>query len=147
MKTIPVLIAFLFGFFHTAIADDAQILDYKQKIMQSNANHMQMIGLVLQKDLPFKDQIASQAEVIKLNLMMFAEASKMKIVEGKTDSEPAIWENWSAFQKAAEEAEKAAQNLARADQAGLMQGVRELGGSCGGCHRSFRKPKSERFER
>ena len=127
--------------------DNSQLLTYRQKLMQSNATHMGLIGQIMQKGLPFKNHISSHATVIQQNSMLFEDAWKKKITEGKTDSKPEVWTNWAGFVNAAKASGNAAAELARASEDQMMDKMRALGGTCGGCHRNFRKPKSQRFKR
>lgn len=127
--------------------DDSQFLTYRQKLMQSNATHMGVIGQIMQKGLPFKNHVSSHATVIQQNSMLFEEAWKKQITEGKTDSKPEVWSNWAGFVQAASNSGKAAAELARASEAQMMDKMRALGGTCGACHRNFRKPKAQRFKR
>lgn len=127
--------------------DNSQLLTYRQKLMQSNATHMGLVGQIMQKGLPFKNHISSHATVIQQNSMLFEDAWKKKITEGKTDSKPDVWTNWAGFVSAAKASGNAAAELARASEDQMMDKMRALGGTCGGCHRNFRKPKSQRFKR
>ena len=127
--------------------DDSQFLTYRQKLMQSNATHMGAIGQIMQKGLPFKSHVSSHATVIQQNSMLFEEAWKKKITDGKTDSKPEVWTNWAGFVNAAKASSNAAAELARAGEGQMMDKMRALGGTCGSCHRNFRKPKSQRFKR
>lgn len=137
------------AFFSLTVAaqDDAAYLTYKQKLMASNGLHMGLIGQVLRGGLPYKDQIKFHALTVESNNRMFAEASKKKIVEGRTDSKANVWTNWDQFAKAAEDSANAAKALAEAGDAAVMGKVRELGATCGACHQTFRKPKNQRFKR
>ena len=61
----------------------------------------------------------------------------------KNDAEAAIWENWEDFVGLANNSATAARRLASlaaaGDTAGVAGGLRELGATCGACHRKYRK--------
>ena len=121
---------------------DQDIVAYKQNLMKSNGLHMGMIGQILQKKVPFTDQITSQAKVIELNMALFKEASEKKILGSGTESKAEIWDNWAAFSTAADKAIAAAEALADAKEGDVMSKTRDLGGTCGACHQMFRVPKN-----
>jgi cytochrome c556 len=56
---------------------------------------------------------------------------------------PETWTNWSDFQAKANDLEQAASALAEATQSGGFQAgqslVQSTAGTCGGCHRSYRR--------
>lgn len=63
--------------------------------------------------------------------------------DGKTDAKPEIWENWPDFEARAAESRQAAQALLEAVQSGDAEAIDarfgELGQTCKGCHKPFRK--------
>ena len=73
------------------------------------------------------------------------------MVDGKTDSEPAIWEQPEEWKKAVTSFETETAKLAEVargtDMAALGAQLKATGKSCGGCHDNFRKPKEESFKR
>lgn len=127
--------------------DNASILTYKQKLMQSNGLHMGLVGQILKTGLPYENQVGFHAETIENNNRMFVAASKKKITAGKTDSEPAVWDSWRQFSQRGQESSHAAGELAMAAESDIMSKMRVLGSTCGNCHKTFRKPKNARFMR
>jgi cytochrome c556 len=63
--------------------------------------------------------------------------------QGKTAAQPAIWENWDAFAKHAEDLKGEATMLASAGQSGDLATVRaqfdKTAKMCGACHKDFKK--------
>lgn len=130
---------------------DGAFLKYRQDIMKSNGLHMGMIGHILKNKLPLTEQVASHAWVISKNMRLLEKAYEKKIIRGKTDSKPEIWSHWSTFVSGANKSSRAAKMLADAAQSGnrweFAGLIKPLGGTCGGCHKYYRKPKKERFKR
>ena len=66
--------------------------------------------------------------------------------QGETDAKPEIWTDWAKFEEAAANAGAAAEKLAMVakggDAAATGEALKALGGTCGGCHKPFRKPKT-----
>lgn len=65
---------------------------------------------------------------------------------GETDAKPEIWQDWAKFEKAAADAAAAAEKLAAVaktdDPFATGDALKALGGTCGACHKPFRKPKT-----
>ena len=131
--------------------DDSAFLGYRQSLMKSLGSQMGSIGHILKNRLPLKQQVASHAEIIAINSKLLAAAFEKKITSGRTDAKPAVWRQWSKFKAAAMATEKEGQKLMEIAGKGstneLFAQMKNLGMTCGGCHKNFRKPKSERFKR
>ena len=134
-----------------AQADDSAELVYRQKLMQLIGANNGAINHIVKNDLPHRDQIATYARAIEGAGALVEGAFKKRIVEGRTDSKPEVWERWDEYAAAAAKMSQAAAALAVAaeggDGAALRGAMRSLGATCGGCHKIFRKPKAERFKR
>lgn len=65
---------------------------------------------------------------------------------GETDAKPEIWQDWAKFEQAAADAAAAAEKLAMVAKGGdataTGEAMKALGGTCGACHKPFRKPKT-----
>ena len=65
---------------------------------------------------------------------------------GDTDALPAIWTDWATFETAAANSAAAAEKLAMVaksgDAAATGEAMKALGGTCGACHKPFRKPQT-----
>lgn len=150
-KTISILAILIFTSFSFVYAqDDAAYLKYRQNLMKANGMYMGMIGDIMKSGLPLQGDIKYLAETVANNARLFESAWEKKITEGRTDSKPEIWQQWGNFVQAANASAAAADELSMAATKGkgaIMAALRETGGTCGGCHRNFRKPKSQRFKR
>ena len=89
-------------------------------------------------------QMAESAQLI-------GAAFKKNAPSDATDAKPEIWKDWADFESKIADYEKAARNLQAAasgkDPSAIGPAVKALGKSCGGCHKTFRKPKEESFAR
>lgn len=131
--------------------DDDAHLAYRQKLMQSIGTNKAAIDDIVKNDLPYPQNIAAHARILQESGMLIESAFKKKIVEGRTDSQPAIWQEWDQYAAAAAKFTQASGALAKAAASGddnaVKTAMRALGGSCGGCHKTYRKPRAERFKR
>lgn len=131
--------------------DDDALLSYRQKLMKSVGANKGAIDDIAKNELPFRDNIAAHARTLQEASTLIASAFKKEITEGRTDSQPAIWQEWDKYIAAADKMGEASAAVVAAvesgDDADLMAAMKDLGGSCGGCHKPYRKPKGERFER
>jgi cytochrome c556 len=130
---------------------DSAFLGYRQSLMKSLGSQMGAIGHILKSGLPLKQNIASHAQIITINAKLLPAAFEKKITAGRTDATPAIWQKWSQFEKAAMAAQNESQKLMKIAASGstneFFAQMKNLGMTCGGCHKGFRKPKHKRFKR
>ena len=131
--------------------DDEHYLGYRQKVMKSMGASMGAIGDILKHKLPFAGHIGVHASDISRMSAVIAEAFEKEITEGRTDSKPDVWQDWDKFVGAAEALQEQGAKLADVasggDMAAIGAQVKNLGKACGDCHKPFRKPKEERFQR
>ena len=131
--------------------DDEHILGYRQKVMKSMGASMGAIGDILKHKLPFAGHIAVHAGDISRMSAVIEESFEKEITEGRTDAKPDVWLDWDKFVAAAEaleaEGAKLAEVAGSGDMAAIGGQVKALGKACGDCHKPFRKPKEERFQR
>jgi len=131
--------------------DDEHILGYRQKVMKSMGASMGAIGDILKHKLPFAGHIGVHAGDISRMSAVIAESFEKEITEGRTDAKPDVWQDWDKFVAAAEtlqeEGAKLADIASGGDMAAIGAQVKNLGKACGDCHKPFRKPKEERFQR
>jgi cytochrome c556 len=130
---------------------DQDYLTYRQKLMAANGDHMGAIGGILKSQLPYTDHIAIHAQSIQALSKLIEDAFKKEITEGKTDAKPDVWQDWQKFVDAAkllgEESSKLATVAKSGDMEAIAAQVKATGKACGDCHKPFRKPKEERFQR
>jgi cytochrome c556 len=133
-----------------AQATDEALVQYRQKVMQSQGASMGAIGDVMKNKLPYQSHIATHARDIQQQTKLIGDAFQKDIAEGKTDAKAEIWKDWSKFIAAAKEVEDESAKLAEVAQSGNMEAigaqVKKLGDACGNCHKPFRKPKEESYK-
>jgi len=130
-------------------AEEPAALKYRKNLMEIIGKNMGAIGNIMKNGLDMPGAISTHAGLMADSAALIAPAFKKKITEGRTDAKPEIWEDWAQFEAAIADFEKAARDLQKTavsgDMAALVKGSKALGKSCGGCHKTFRKPKEESF--
>ncbi len=101
---------------------------------------MKMVGAA-SKAIRNGQDVAANAQKIAEIATQVPALFELNEITGDSEALPAIWENWDDFQSKAAGLEQAA--LAVADAAangGDMEAAgKALGGSCGACHKSYKK--------
>ncbi len=150
---VMITMMLIIGFYGSNLfaQQDSAFLGYRQSLMKSLGSQMGAIGNILKSGLPLKAHIASHAQIIAVNSKLLPAAFEKKITAGRTDALPAIWQKWSQFEKAAMATQRESQKLMKISKTGstneFFAQMKNLGMTCGGCHKNFRKPKHERFKR
>lgn len=84
----------------------------------------------------------AKADTARTALIDLADAIPAAFEDPATDpvseADPAIWQNWDDFTAKADALGAAARSLDVTSEEGLAAGLREIGGTCGGCHRPYR---------
>jgi cytochrome c556 len=129
---------------------DEALIQYRQKVMQSNGASMGAIGDIMKNKLPYPGHIFTHAQDIQRMSKLIGEAFKKEITAGKTDAKPEIWKEWDKFEAAAQALGEESGKLANVAQSGNMEAigaqVKKLGDACGNCHKPYRKPKEESYK-
>ena len=142
LTAVSILLSIIF-YGTSSFADSHGIIKYRQNVMKSTAGHMGAIVDILKNGLPLEAHVSDHARSMlqnsRMTLSMFPKGSG----KGRTKSKPAIWENWSKFESAANDFERESAKLAEVAESGNMEAVakqvRATGKTCSGCHRNFRK--------
>ncbi|MCB9723966.1 MAG: cytochrome c [Spirochaetaceae bacterium] len=128
----------------------AEQIAYRQSVMSIIGTHMGAIGDLMKHGLAVPGAIETHAKLMAESAALIAPAFRARVTEGATDAKPEIWTDWTKFQTEIAEYEEAANALASAaasgDPAKIGPAMKALGGSCGGCHKPFRKPKEESYK-
>jgi cytochrome c556 len=131
--------------------DDEAVIGYRQKVMEAQGANMGAIGDILKFNLPYQKDISGHAQALGVSARMIAAAFEKPVSAGKTDAKPEIWKNWDEFKADADKLAEASDELAKVaagtDMNAIMAQVKKVGGACGKCHESFRKPKEESYQR
>lgn len=141
------LIGTICGFFAMVVTAElyaqADVIEKRQKAMKANSAASKAIkAAVAEKDYATVEakakDIMGTAEKIP---SLFPKGS----TTGKTKATPAIWEKSDDFAKAAQKLAKSAGEVASAAKAGndadVAVKVKEMGATCGACHKPFRAQK------
>jgi cytochrome c556 len=119
------------------------LIKYRQALMHSIGAHMEATGLIARGQVTYQHR-KEHADAVASMLKLAADAFPPESKDGDTEALPAIWEKPDAFAAAMKKAQDAAvayqTAAAGTDAAAMGAALRELGGSCKGCHDDFRKP-------
>lgn len=119
--------------------------DFRIAEMKKLGMNMGAIAKVAKGEMAYSDSLNDNAKdiaEIAANMpKFFPEGSGVEASRAK----PEIWTQPDEFQKDIEDFQAAATQLVVAvksgDQAMIGAALKETGGTCGGCHKQFRKPK------
>lgn len=146
MKMLLVFLSFtLLPLTVHAVDSPEDVITYRKRMMRGNLSHLGAIGDVLKGKVSFKGHIVDHARGLNGISKMILDTFPKGTGEGKTRAKPEIWEQWSKFEEAVMKFEKASADMVAAAETGDMAKIggamKALGGSCGGCHKAFRKKK------
>ena len=134
--------AVILATFGGAVAAD--VIAERKEVMNGNGGAMKAIKAAVEGGKT-ADAVAP-AEKIAASLKTFPSLFPKGSGEGDTDAMPAIWTDWAEFEKAAANTSAAAEKLAMiakgGDASATGDALKALGGTCGACHKPFRKPKT-----
>jgi cytochrome c556 len=131
-----------------ALADDAAVIGYRQRLMQSQGFHAGGIGAILKGESPYKEDLAAHAKGLAADAMLVVNAFKVKTADVKTDSKQEIWSEMAKFEEKSKALATESAKLVEVIAAGGNVGdqMKKVGESCGGCHKDFRKPKEQSYK-
>lgn len=126
-------------------------IKYRQSLMSAIGANMGSIGDILKHQLDRPGAIANHAGQMADAAALIAPAFRDRVTAGPTDARPAIWKDWAKFEQAVADYEAAAKGLASAasggDPAAIGAAMKQLGKSCGTCHKPFRKKNRNSYKR
>lgn len=132
-------------------SSDEGTIKYRQNLMSGVGADMGAIGDILKYGLPLQSHIVAHARMLSQRADLVAAAFERNVSAGPTDAKPEIWAKPEEFRQSTQdlkaEADKLAEIATSGDAAAIGRQVKALGGACGGCHDSFRKPKEESYKR
>lgn len=123
---------------------EAAAFRYRQAVMRIAANKMALLGAMARGEAPVDDQAfrKAAADLEAVAGMVVEGFMPEGAIEGSATL-PEVWTNWDDFQSKAQDLEQAASSLASAAQSGGFEAgqplVQSTAGTCGGCHRSYRR--------
>ena len=102
----------------------------------------QTLGDMARGKIPLHQAKARMArDTLSLNAAKITTLFENAATDPKSEALPAIWEDWSDFADRAEAMEQAALALEFTDRGVLSTTMRDLGATCGGCHKRYRIDK------
>ncbi len=132
-------------------AEDKNHIEYRQKLMSGVGSDMGAISDILKHGLPFTANVALHANRMEDAAALMASAFEKQTADLATDAKAEIWTKPGEFQQAIDDFAAAADALEDAaddgDPAAVKAAFKDLGKSCGGCHKPFRKPKEESYKK
>lgn len=124
-----------------AFADDQDVIDYRQHIMNTLNEQAAALGEILSGAVP-DDNVIAHLEALALTASTALKAFKLKVPGG--EAKPEVWSNWADFsqrmndfsQKTAAMAKLAYEQGKEAGLANVMDAL-----SCKKCHDTYRREK------
>lgn len=143
LKTVVAVTAVLAAsaaFAHEGVKDPN--VKARMMLMGDVKDNMGVLGGMAKGAIPFD---AAKAEMAKAGLIASAQgipaAWETNAMDPKSESLPAIWENWDAFVGKAQAMETAVGSVDVSSLEGIQGGMRTIGATCGSCHKSYRIDK------
>ena len=119
------------------------LIKYRQSGMSAIGSHMGAASQILRGQVAYK-HLQQHADSLAAMLGLAGDIFPAGSREGDTNALSAIWEKPTEFAAALKQAQDAASAYRTAvsggDPAAIGNAMRNLGGSCKGCHDDFRKP-------
>ncbi len=125
----------------TSYASEDQI-KYRKGVMKAVGGTMGSLAAILKGKAPMKHAPALTTAMVQLSVVA-ADIFPKGSGGDKTGAKDNIWTEGVKFQASVKAFQTAALNISKAsgDKAAFGAAFKALGGSCGGCHKPFRKPK------
>jgi cytochrome c556 len=127
---------------------EANAFRYREGLMTVIAAKMAPIGAMARGEMPVDEQtfVEYTNDLAALSNMV-SEGFETEGIASGSASLPEIWTNMDDFQQKLEEFQQSAEGLAEAANNGGFEAARGLvqgtAGTCGGCHRSYRRRAEE----
>ena len=125
--------------------DPANVVKYRLLLMNTQTGHLQAIAAVVSGEVSYGAHVKDHADAIKDIAAMEADIFPEGSAVAGSRAKPEIWQNWAEFQALyanyKTQAEKLAEVAATDDLSAIGAQLGEVGNTCGGCHKPFRKPK------
>jgi len=127
----------------TVSADDApeKTIRYRHKVMDALGDHMGATSMILKGEINRPQDLATHAQTMHELSKTLPELWPKGTLDG-SESKKEVWEKWDDFLAACKTFEEATAALSAAakkpDLEATKAAFQKVGGSCGGCHDSFR---------
>jgi len=142
-KTVLIIAALVASAAAVQAEEPEDYIKYRQAVMEAIGGHSGAASQIVRGKVSPEGALAMHADALAaLNAdlaSLFPEGSDF----GETRAKAEIWENWTAFEKAAGEAKTATAAFAAAvaggDSGKIAAAYRDVGEACKGCHKEFRE--------
>lgn len=119
---------------------------FRDAVMTVVADKMLTVGGMARGEIDADDAVFTKAATDLATMAgMTTEGFMPQGIPSGSRAMPAIWDNWSDFERRAQDFQQAAQAVANAAQNGGLDAardlVRPLQSTCGGCHSTYRAPE------
>ena len=126
-----------------AMADDAEIIKLRQRVMGTNGQAAKVAVAMIKGDMPFDATVAAAAAMsIAHDNEVFTAFFPAGTGTGDTKAGPEIWSDPAGFKAASDAAVTAAMAAAAAaaeGQEAFGKAFEAVGAACGACHKGYRK--------
>ncbi|MBF0470391.1 MAG: cytochrome c [Gammaproteobacteria bacterium] len=125
--------------------ENEALITHRQGIYKIVSGHTNAIKSILFQNHPATDELEYHSQGILNAFSKLGQDYAPGSEEGKTRASSKIWEDMDGFRdagKSAYEAAKALDDKVKfGDREGQIQAFKDLGASCKGCHKEYRKEK------
>lgn len=120
-------------------ADDQDVVDYRQHIMNSMGEHAAAIDMILKNKAP-AENLEAHTKALAVIATTAKKAFEPKVAGG--NAKPEIWANWADFAKRLDALTAATTQLSNAAQGGVGAPAQKAFASlgCKDCHDKYRVP-------
>jgi cytochrome c556 len=136
---LPLLLAL--GPPQSAIADDDDVISYRQLIMKELDAESGALGMIVSGQIP-PDSMALQAKAIANSAQSALKAFEPKVPGG--EAKPEVWSKWNDFSQRMQTFARKAEEMSKVAEGGNVASVTELmidALPCKGCHDVYRTKK------
>lgn len=128
-------------------AEPEDLIKYRRNVMKAIGGHTSAAGAIVEGKVDYKRQLAEHARAVQTLTTDIPSLFPKDSDFGETRAKDAVWSKRADFEKAARDTKTKAAAFAKAAQGGNQSAIaasfKELGESCKGCHKDFRKKDEE----
>lgn len=140
IATVGIILTASAALAHSGVKDPNVMA--RMNLMGEVKDNMGVLGGMAKGKMAFDADKAAMAKAgLIANAQAIPAAFEINAMDPKSEALPAIWENWEDFVTKASAMETAVGTLDVSSAEAIQGGLRSVGGSCGGCHKSYRIDK------
>lgn len=112
----------------------------RMKAMEQSASALKVLGQIAKGQRAYDAALAVRTQKALVAASgATATLFKSQATDPKSEALPAIWQNWSDFQKRAKASNRAAKALDASSAGTIGAGLGAIGQTCSGCHELYRQ--------